>query len=95
MQYGVCNMIASNKLLLNSTIVTIRAYELGCTVQSILGNVILCSRKSDDSYITWRASIYGGHAEFISGCYDMTQKQGEHNLIERALGYDILAKSGE
>lgn len=78
-------MILSNKLILNSNIVTIRAYELHCTVQAIVGDVILCCSKSDDTYITWRASIHGGHAEFISGCYDMTLKQAQLNLIERAL----------
>ena len=85
-------MIASNKLILNSTIVTIRASELGCTLQAILGDVILCSRKSDNTYITWRARIEGGHAEFISGCYDMQLQEANLNFIERALGEAFITQ---
>ena len=87
-------MKLSNKLLAHSTLVTIRASELGCTVQSVLNDVILCCRKADDTYITWRATVYNNsNVEFISGCYDMSERQGIHNLIERATGYDILSKS--
>ena len=87
-------MILSNKLIAHNTLVLIRASELGCTVQAILGDIILCCRKADDTYITWRATVYNNSkVEFISGCYDMTARQGEHNLIERATGYDILSKS--
>ncbi len=89
-------MILSNPLLAHFSLVRIRASELGCTVQAVLGNVILCSRKGDDTFITWRATIYNSNqVEFISGCYDMTQRQGEHNLIERSLGYDVLSKSSD
>ena len=78
-------MKLSNKLIAHSTLVTIRASELGCTVQAILGNVILCCRKADDTYITWRATVYNNSAvEFISGCYDMSPAEGQANLIERA-----------
>jgi hypothetical protein len=87
-------MIKTNPILAHNTLVKVRAAELQCTIQAVLGNVILCSRNCDDSYITWRCTVYNNsQVEFISGCYDMTLKQAEHNLIERALGYDVLGKS--
>ena len=83
-------MILSNPLIAHSTLVTIRASELGCTVQAVLGNVVLCCRKADDTYITWRARIVSPwvvgndyQVEFISGCYDMDIHDGHANLIER------------
>lgn len=77
-------MILTNQLLAHFSLVRIRALELGCTVQAVLGNVILCSRKADDTYITWRATIYNSNqVEFISGCYDMDKQAGYANLIER------------
>lgn len=87
-------MIKTNPILSNMCLVKIRAAELGCTVQAVLDSVILCARKSDDTYITWRCAVYNNFTvDFTSGCYDMTLKQGGHNLIERALGYDVLSKS--
>ena len=78
-------MIKTNPLLAHYSLVREQAAHLDCSVQAILGNVILCSRKSDDTFITWQATVYNlNTVEFISGCYDMTEEQGTANLIERA-----------
>ncbi len=80
-------MIGTNPILANTSLVRIRAAELGCTLQAVLGNVILCARKSDDTYITWRCTVYNNsQVEFISGCYDMSLDAAQLNLIDRALG---------
>jgi hypothetical protein len=80
-------MIKVNSILANCNLVKIRACELGCTVQAVLGNVILCARASDDTYITWRCAVYNNSkVEFISGCYDMDKQAAWTNFIERAQG---------
>jgi hypothetical protein len=69
--------------------ITNRALMLRCQVVGMLDNVVLCHR-DDNTFITWRVSVHNGMADFISGCYDMTQAAGRANLIERA--YDITIK---
>ena len=63
-----------------------RAAGLQCKVIAVFDNVILCERSTDNTFITWRVAIYCGGVDFTSGCYDMTQAQGNQSLIERALG---------
>ena len=78
-------MIKTNPILSNMCLVKIRAAQLRCTVQAVLGNVILCARNSDDTYITWRCAVYNNsNVEFISGCYDMNKPVAWANFIERA-----------
>ena len=79
-------MIKSNPILANTSLVRIRAAELDCTLQAVLGNVILCARNSDNTYITWRCAVYNNSkVEFISGCYDMSYESALHNFYERAI----------
>lgn len=78
-------MIKTNAILSNACLVKIRAAQLNCTLQAVLGNVILCIRNSDNTYITWRCAVYNNnHVEFISGCYDMDETAAIANFIERA-----------
>jgi len=65
-----------------------RAGNLNCELVEILGNVILCHRIKDNTFITWRLldNSENDQAEFISGCYDMNIKNGIKSLIERS-GY--------
>lgn len=78
-------MIKTNPILSNMCLVKIRAAQLNCTVQAVLGNVILCNRNSDDTFITWRCHVYdNSKVEFISGCYDMTELTGWLNFMDRA-----------
>ena len=72
-----------NKLIENMAAVSDTARLLNCSVIAVLDNVILCHR-NDNTYITWRASVYPQGVEFISGCYDMNKSAGRLNLIERA-----------
>ncbi len=76
-------MKTSNSIIENMPAVIMRARALNCTVVAVLDNVILCHR-SDNTFITWRARIYGDEAEFISGCYDMTADAARSNLLDRA-----------
>jgi len=78
-------MIMTNPILANCNLVKIRAAQLDCTLQAVLGNVILCNRKSDNTYVTWRCAVYNNSkVEFISGCYDMDKPTAWTNFIERA-----------
>lgn len=83
-----------NRILENMALVTKRAAELNCTVVAVLNNVILCHRKSDDTYITWRCYIRlfrmpattttTLEAIFDAGDYDMNLETGKNNLILRS-----------
>ena len=81
-------MIKTNPILAHNTLVKVRAAELSCTIQAVLGNVILCCRNSDDTYITWRCTVHNNsQVEFISGCYDMDKEAAWTNFIDRANGW--------
>lgn len=71
-----------NLIIDNMLAVTYRAAELECLVVAVIDNVILCHR-ADNTFITWRVGVYEQGVEFISGCYDMSQRDGLNNLIER------------
>ena len=87
--YGILNLLkrdimsTTNPLIECMELVRFKAATLDCTVIAVLNNVILC-RRSDGTYITWRASMYCTAVEFISGCYDMTVTRGYEDLIDRA-----------
>ena len=76
-------MKTTNSLIECMELVRAQAARLDCKVIAVLDNVILCHR-SDNTFITWRASMYCTNVEFISGCYDMTADAAQSNLIERA-----------
>ena len=73
-------------------LVEVRALELGCVPVGVLGNVVLCYRKADGTYITWRVCIQRitgtdtYQADFSGGDYDMSWDAAKKNLIYRA-GY--------
>ncbi len=80
-----------NRILENMTLATKRAAELNCTIVAVLNNVILCHRKGDDSYITWKCYIQRCSfndlkfkAIFDAGDYDMDLKTGQNSLISRS-----------
>jgi len=83
-----------NRILENMTLATKRAAELNCTIVAVLNNVILCHRKGDDTYITWKCYIQRvtiKREKFITGIHTTTA----FKALFDAGAYDMDLKTGQ